>query len=148
MKTVTLILCLLVSASTFAEIYKWTDEKGQVHYGENPGGKASGTRIIPQHYKPPSRPAPDAKQRMENIRKWTDARQKERQNEKRKKAKQQEKRAKQEEKCRRSRNRLIDLERGGRRYRLDANGQREFLSDQEIDANKSKTREYLDRNCR
>ncbi len=148
MKTATLVLCLLFSASTFAEIYKWTDDKGQVHYGEKPTGKASDTSVVPQYYKPPSAPAPDAKQRLENIRKWTDARQKERQIEKRKKAVQKVKRARQEEKCRRNRNRLTDLERGGRRYRLDANGQREFLSDQEIDAKKNKVREYLGKNCR
>lgn len=148
MKTIALILCLLFSASTFAEIYKWTDEKGQVHYGEKPGDKASGSSLVQQHYKPPSKLAPDAKQRLENIRRWTEARQKERQTENRKKAEQNKKRAEQEEKCRRSRNRLTDLERGGRRYRLDANGQREFLSDQEIDDKKNNVREYLGKNCR
>lgn len=35
MKKLVLIL-LLLSASTIAEVYKWTDENGRVHYGDNP----------------------------------------------------------------------------------------------------------------
>ena len=31
-------LLLLFQAELFAGVYKWTDENGQVHYGENPGG--------------------------------------------------------------------------------------------------------------
>jgi hypothetical protein len=33
----TVVLCLLIQTSAFAGVYKWTDENGQVHYGEKPG---------------------------------------------------------------------------------------------------------------
>ncbi|TCK19338.1 uncharacterized protein DUF4124 [Thiogranum longum] len=148
MKILTLILFLFVTGPASAEIYKWTDEEGQVHYDENPGEGSSGSVIVPRQNKAPATPAPSAKQRLENIRKWTDARQKERETEKRRKAEQDAKRVKQEEKCHRKRNRLTDLERGGRRYRLDENGQRRFLSDQEIDSRKNDARAYLEKHCR
>ncbi len=33
----TALLLMLYQVSLFAGIYKWTDENGQVHYGQNPG---------------------------------------------------------------------------------------------------------------
>lgn len=35
------LLSLLMQTSVHAEIYKWVDESGQVHYGERPGNTAS-----------------------------------------------------------------------------------------------------------
>jgi len=34
---ITLTLCLLFQTSSYAEVYKWMDENGQVHYGDHPG---------------------------------------------------------------------------------------------------------------
>ncbi len=148
MKTLTWVLFLFVTGSASAEIYKWTDENGQVHYGEKSTRGNSDSVVIPMHDKTPSTPAPGTKDRLENIRKWTDARQKERETEKRRKAEQDAKRVRQGEECRRQGNSLASLERGGHRYRLDANGHRVYLSDQEIDSKKDDIREYLKKNCR
>ena len=39
-------LAIVISASAFAdEIYKWTDEDGNVHYGDRPSGEASEERL-------------------------------------------------------------------------------------------------------
>lgn len=35
------LFLLLMQASVHAEVYKWVDENGQVHYGERPGNTAS-----------------------------------------------------------------------------------------------------------
>ena len=35
-RIITALLCLLFQTSSFAGVYKWVDEKGQVHYGERP----------------------------------------------------------------------------------------------------------------
>ena len=35
---ITACLCLLVQTPSFAGVYKWVDENGQVHYGEQPVG--------------------------------------------------------------------------------------------------------------
>lgn len=32
------LLCALIAISSQAEIYRWVDENGQVHYGDKPGG--------------------------------------------------------------------------------------------------------------
>ncbi len=34
---ITASLCLLFQASSYAAVYKWLDEKGQVHYSDHPG---------------------------------------------------------------------------------------------------------------
>ena len=34
----TVCLCLLIQSPILAGVYKWTDENGQVHYGEQPAG--------------------------------------------------------------------------------------------------------------
>ncbi len=39
-------LAIVISTSAFAdEIYKWTDEDGNVHYGDRPSGEASEERL-------------------------------------------------------------------------------------------------------
>ena len=36
-RTVLLLLCVLVAIASQAEIYRWVDDKGQVHFGDKPG---------------------------------------------------------------------------------------------------------------
>jgi len=38
-------LFLLLSTSVFAEIYKWTDANGNVHFGDNPDNKQKATEL-------------------------------------------------------------------------------------------------------
>jgi len=40
-----LALLLLCATSAFAEIYKWTDENGNVHFGDNPNNKEKATEL-------------------------------------------------------------------------------------------------------
>ena len=35
---ITACLCMLIQTPSFAGVYKWVDENGQVHYGEQPVG--------------------------------------------------------------------------------------------------------------
>lgn len=45
---IALISCLLISHSAFAKVYKWTDDKGQVHYSEHPGANQTNEVIKPK----------------------------------------------------------------------------------------------------
>jgi hypothetical protein len=51
-------LVAIVALCAQAEIYKWTDEKGQVHYGEQPPPTAD-TKTIKAPAAGPETPAPD-----------------------------------------------------------------------------------------
>ena len=148
MKITTLIICLLAPGIATADIYKWTDEDGQIHYGEKPKGNSAKTIATPGYNKQPVAPPPDEKQRLENIRKWTDARQEEREEEKRRKAELKAKKAERTKKCNRMKNEITDLDQGGRRYRLNENGQRYYYSDKDIEVKKDKLRQSIKKNCR
>jgi len=42
-------LCFFIQTPAHAGVYKWTDENGQVHYGEQPGNTSAETVIIRQN---------------------------------------------------------------------------------------------------
>jgi glutaredoxin len=44
-KTILLMALLVVSSATMAEVYKWIDESGRVHYGDNPSSSAQTTVV-------------------------------------------------------------------------------------------------------
>ena len=53
---ITVFLCLLFQTSSYAEVYKWTDENGQVHYGEQPGNTGAEKVTIRQNETTKPRP--------------------------------------------------------------------------------------------
>lgn len=54
-------LTLALCGPAYAQIYKWTDDKGEVHFGDSPyavkGSKGQGVVVIPTK-KPPKEPEP------------------------------------------------------------------------------------------
>lgn len=54
--TFILLLGLFFQSSVYAEVYKWTDENGQVHYGEQPGSVNAETVTIRQNETTKPRP--------------------------------------------------------------------------------------------
>jgi len=149
MKIALLTLCLMLPGAATAEIYKWTDQQGQVHYGEKAGDDGSETIVLPKHSKQPAAPTHTEKQRLENIRKWNAARQKERNRKKQKSAEQKEQQAEKNKHCNTLKNDLVDMERGGIAwYNLNEAGERVYISEQEIEARKTETRKAIKKNCR
>ena len=47
-KTLALWLCALPLAASAQQIYKWTDEKGQVHFSQNPPKTGNYSDVTPQ----------------------------------------------------------------------------------------------------
>lgn len=149
MKSVVIAACLVFACTAQAEIYKWVDDKGQTHYGERPQGEAAEQISVPQHRNGAQQPAADEQQRLDRIRKWVDARQQERDKAKQEEAELREQRAANKKKCDELRRDLRDMEIGGVQwYRLDEAGDRQFYSDEEIEARKARLRETLSKNCR
>lgn len=148
-KRLLFLLCVLTSFGVNAEIYKWTDEYGQVHYGDKPAKEQSQVIDIP-HQKERSKEQIELdQQRLENMKRWSGARQKERELKF-----QQETRLKQEkeierQKCDQLKDELRDKERGGIVwYDLDEKGERRYLSDDEIDNYLEDLREAIRIGCR
>lgn len=60
MRKIFLTIVLLVSNSCFAEVYKWTDDKGNTHYSSTPPAKQINTQKILESSVPTATPAPFA----------------------------------------------------------------------------------------
>lgn len=88
-------------------------------------------------------------ERVKNMRKWADARQKERAEKARKKAELKKQKAEKNKRCNKLKNDLADMERGGVSwYHLDAAGERQYYSDQEVEDQKNTLRQTIKKHCR
>ena len=121
-----LLMALLLSGqvAVHAEVYRWVDETGQVHFGDQ--AREATTHAIKPHAKPLTQR--DQRQRMQKTRKLLNAYQVERQQLREQQARQKEQAEKRRRNCVRARDRLRRYSDYGNVYRLDENGKREYLS--------------------
>lgn len=141
-------LCIALPASA---ICKWKDENGRTQYTDNPppGVRCEGTVSVPPPTsagasgaaKPSSRSVQE--QEME-FRK----RRLEREEADKKAQKEREVSDAKRQNCEAARAQAAGLSSGGRVVRYDANGQRMFLSDEEIAAELAKTQKQVDQYCK
>lgn len=125
-----LLLCLclaLLSFAAAADIYRWTDAQGKVHFSETPPAGAQRVEVKPQVMER------DAATREHEARlsKFFSARDAE-QAEAQKRAEHQQ--AEQATQCAHLRANLATLQHGGRYYSVGADGERTYYSDAQLDA--------------
>ncbi len=141
-------LCIALPASA---ICKWKDANGRVQYSDNPppGVRCEGTVSVP----PPvssgsstaSKPSSRSVQEQEmEFRK----RRLEREEADKKAQKERDVSDAKRQNCEAARAQAAGLASGGRVVRYDANGQRMFLSDEEIAAELAKTQKQVDQYCK
>jgi hypothetical protein len=110
-----------------AEVYRWVDERGQVHYGDRSRSQsASGVHS----YTPPAASAENPQQRMDKTRKLLDAYRVERQQAREQQQEQKEIREKRRRNCAIAKDNLRQYQRYGAIYRLDKDGNRDYLDEQ------------------
>ena len=123
-----------------AEIYRWVDAQGQVHFGTRPGPGAEQVEVRPQVIE-----RDDAtREREARTERFFDARRQEQQ------AADQlasEAHARREQECRRLRNEQSKLAQGGRYFRSDANGERVYYSEDEVNAARRQLASRIDQHC-
>jgi hypothetical protein len=137
-----LLLCVLFPLVAHAQIYKWVDEKGRVHYGEKPPPGAKSSTVRKEASAPPAAPKapPDvSSQEAEFKRRQIERAQAE-------EAKAQDAKRRQGQ-CQQARTRLADAEFAGRHYTYKG-GERVFLSDAEREATLSRMRQQVSEACR
>ncbi|AYF90319.1 DUF4124 domain-containing protein [Pseudomonas sp. JS3066] len=136
------LLCclLLVPAIAGAEIYRWTDAQGQVHFSETPGEGAEPVSVKPQVVERDQA----TREREARTAKFFDARRQE----KAAAADQAtEAREKQQRRCGQLRSQQDQLSRGGPFYRVDERGERQYYTDEEIETFHRKLGENISRDC-
>lgn len=141
-----LFIALLLSgqAGVHAEVYRWVDEKGQVHFGDQ--ARDTSTPAIRPHSKPTAQT--DQQQRMQKTRKLLNAYRIERQQLREQKAEQKEQQAKRKRDCIQARDNLRKYTDYGNVYQLGEDGKREYLSEKQRAALLQRSREAVARLCR
>ncbi len=138
-----IVLLLSGPLSVRAEVYRWVDEHGQMHFGDQ--AREASTSAIKPHSRPPTQA--DQQQRMQKTRKLLNAYQIERQQLQEQKAKQKEQAEKRKKDCFQARENLRKYTDYGNIYQLGEDGKREYLSEQERTALVQRSREAVARLC-
>ncbi|VXB35385.1 DUF4124 domain-containing protein [Pseudomonas sp. 8O] len=139
MRHLLLIAALLPTLAT-AEIYRWTDEQGRVHFGQRPVAGAETVQVKPQVVERDEH----TREREARSQRFYDARREEQQQAAAAATAQREERVNE---CRDLRRRLAQIAEGFSYYRTDANGERIYYSDEETDAARRQLRERIAQRC-
>lgn len=135
-----LLLILLLPALAAAEIYRWTDEQGRVHFGQRPVAGAEPVQVSPQVVERDAH----TREREARSQRFFDARREERQQAAATADQQREARAAE---CRDLRRRLAQVPEGYSYYREGADGERIYYSDEETDAARRQLRTRIAERC-
>ena len=140
-----LIIVLLLTGQwpVQAEVYRWVDDKGQMHFGDQ--ARDASTHSIKPHSGQPT--AVNGQQRMEKTRKLLNAYRIERQQMREQKAKQKKQVEERKRNCLRARDDLRRYTNYGNIYKLAEDGKRRYLSEQERAALLQRSREAVTRLC-
>ena len=140
------ISCLvLAGAPAEAQVYRWTDGDGNVHYGDRPPGAGQDSDSLDLA------PAPgrdsDHAARSLKRRRLLDAFEAERAEREQAEADAAEARRVQAARCDRARRTLASFERAGLLFTTDENGQRVYLSDEQRRRALTDARSWIAENC-
>jgi len=145
MKTLLITLLLFFSALANAGIYKWTDENGNVHYGDKPTTSSEQLNVSVEA---PSSPTTSDETREERRQRITESMTDERLAREKQKAEAKQEKAEKNRQCVESKDRLKRYKRAGRLYNLDKDGNRNTLSDASRDKTISNLEKEISKNCR
>jgi len=141
----TLILPIaFVSLMATAEVYKWVDEQGQTNYGENPPG--TDTQKIQIREVPVNETEEMQNQQREKLLRIYEE---ERNLKMEEKLKAEKLKAEKKQYCQNLENELIKYQQGGYvYYDLDENGERKYLSDEEMSVHIKLLQKDYDKYCK
>ena len=140
----TLVLCL-ASAAVTAEVYKWVDEQGKVHYGDRPPARGTQADTLAL----PPTPSADAEvvERAFMRRRLLDAFEAERQEEQQTQAEAEAAQRELDRRCAHLEQQLVRFERANVVYTESENGERVYMSDDERARAVGKARDWIAEHC-
>lgn len=134
-------IALLLPGIACAEIYRWTDAQGRVHFSEKPGAASAEQVEVKPHVVERDAATREREQRTQQF---YDARREEKTQASNEAAKT---RAERSRECSELRNQLQQIQRHGRYFSTDAQGERHYYSDQELDAARSRLSSRIAARC-
>jgi hypothetical protein len=166
MKSLHILLVLMIigasSSLSHAEIYKWKDKNGAIRYTDTPPpsnikqeaiGKKKAVQPIGQE---PSTPAEAAKSAIakeapkESMNKEDEAakqRQRNAEAEKRNKQENEAEAKRKVENCKAAKANFETYSQGGRAYKMNEKGEREYMGDNDLQEGKAQAQREIDENC-
>ena len=135
------LVILLLPSLALAEVYRWTDANGRVHFGETPQAGAVQVEVKPQVIQ---RDAATAEREVRTERFFAARREEQQQAD----AISRQAQAKQAQDCQRLRDSQAQLGQGGTFYKDDGKGGRSYYSDEEIDAARRRLSAQVAERCR
>ncbi len=150
-RVVLALLLTLAPALAHAQTYKWVDQNGHTQYSDlPPPAGVKSEQLIKGKQSPAAAAAPNAGQAPTASSRELEF--KKRQLSGEEKAKEDEKKAKDQqikaENCDIARSRLKQLEDGGRILKYDKAGERQYMSDEEIEKEKAPSKAKVDELCK
>lgn len=135
-----LILLVLASTPTLAEIYRWTDAEGRVHFGQRPPAQAERIEVRPQVVERDQQ----TREREARSERFFQARRDEQAQQQQRSAEQD---AERQQRCAALKARMARLASGGTFFSADESGSRRYYSDAEVDAARRELRTQVDQHC-
>ncbi len=138
------VLCLSVQA----EVYRWVDSNGKVHFGDRPPkGQASEMLDLPESKSDSETPALSDQQRMARQKKLVEILEEERMEKENAKREAKEQAEKLAMECTRMKKRLEYMERYNRFYHENEDGTRQYMNDQQADAYRQRRYDQYRQKC-
>lgn len=148
MKCLLLIVTVLYVVSAQAEVYKWVDEKGRVHYSDRP--EAGSQAVTVKQYRTPNKPVAtgeDELSREEKRQRIIDMLEEDRLEKNKQRAKEKKQRLARKRECNQLKDYQRHADRASRLYRLDKEGNRVFMSNDQREKSQQRLRKQMKKAC-
>lgn len=139
-------ILLITAMPVFADVYKWIDDKGQVHYGDKPSDVTEMEEMKLDN-KASSGVALDDDSRDEKRQRLLDTMQEDRQEKEQQREKNRIEKENRQRRCVYLRDRLRRAQAANGIYRLDKDGNRVFLTDAGRQQSEENLRAQINKNC-
>jgi hypothetical protein len=145
MKGLLILLCLLTTPITQAGTYRWVDENGQTHFGDRPPANAASDEVTLNAPAPSSDAA--ARERKQRMNEFLEQNERERAERNKARAEQEARAARQDFRCQALQARLKYLKSVSGIYRLNSEGERVFVDDEENERLREEFRARVQSEC-
>ena len=149
MKYLILFVIMSLPLVIQAGVYKWVDNNGKVHYGDQPQSSQSSVEMnVDVTSSVPGGPGEDQLSREEKRERLLQSLEEDRLEKQEQREKQKALRAQNRQKCNRYRDRMRHYQRANALYKLDPDGNRVYISDNERAKATRKLQSQIDRYCK
>ncbi len=137
----------VIAAPVAAEVYTWRDADGTVHYGDKPGTDDARKLDIDSRPTDKAAVAERYSRRQAARTEFNEERAEQRTSAEQQAAEAAAEKAERQAQCEKARDRLGRFVNSRRLYRLDENGERRYLDDEEIGQARARAEEAVTRHC-